>query len=45
MVNKGYLTAKTDKTSDKYLTPAWAVKLVVKYLRKAGMKKSGVHLI
>lgn len=39
MVNKGYLTAKTDKASDEYLTPAWAVEPVVKYLREAGAKK------
>ena len=32
MVNKGYLQAKTDKVSDEYYTPAYAVKPIIKYL-------------
>lgn len=32
MVNKGYLQAKTDKASDEYYTPAYAVKPIIKYL-------------
>lgn len=31
-VNKGYLTAKTDKASDEVYTPAYAVKPLLKYL-------------
>lgn len=33
-VNKGYLTAKTDKASDEYFTPEYAVKPLLKYLKK-----------
>ena len=32
-INKGYLTAKTDKESDEVYTPAYAVRPLVKYLR------------
>ena len=32
MVNKGYLTAKTDKESDEVYTPDYAVKPIIKYL-------------
>lgn len=32
-VNKGYLTAKTDKASDEYYTPRDAVKPIIKYLK------------
>ena len=32
MINKGYLTAKTDKESDEYFTPPEAVKPIIKYL-------------
>lgn len=31
-LNKGYLTAKTDKASDEVYTPAYAVKPLLKYL-------------
>lgn len=31
-VNKGYLTAKTDKASDEYYTPREAVKPIIKYV-------------
>lgn len=31
-LNKGYLTAKTDKASDEVYTPAYAVKPIIKYL-------------
>lgn len=31
-LNKGYLTAKTDKASDEVFTPAYAVKPLLKYL-------------
>ena len=33
-VNKGYLTAKTDKQSDEYYTPREAVLPIVKYINK-----------
>ena len=33
-VNKGYLTAKTDKYSDEYYTPREAVLPIVKYIDK-----------
>ena len=32
-INKGYLTAKTDKASDEVYTPAYAVKPILKYLK------------
>lgn len=32
MLNKGYLTAKTDKASDEVYTPAYAVKPLLKFL-------------
>lgn len=32
-INKGYLTAKTDKASDEVYTPAYAVRPLIKYLR------------
>lgn len=32
MINKGYLTAKTNKESDEVYTPAYAVKPIIKYL-------------
>jgi hypothetical protein len=31
-LNKGYLTAKTDKASDETYTPAYAVKPLIKYV-------------
>ena len=31
-INKGYLTAKTDKASDEVYTPAYAIKPLIKYL-------------
>ena len=34
-LNKGYLTAKTDKQSDEVFTPAYAVKPIIKYLPPA----------
>lgn len=33
-INKGYLTAKTDKASDEVYTPAYAVKPLVKYIQQ-----------
>lgn len=33
-INKGYLTAKTDKESDEYYTPKEAVIPIIKYLKK-----------
>ena len=32
-LNKGYLTAKTDKASDEVYTPAYAVKPILKYIK------------
>ena len=32
MANTGYLQAKTDKASDEYYTPAYAVKPIIKYV-------------
>ena len=32
-INKGYLTAKTDKASDEVYTPAYAVKPILKYIK------------
>lgn len=32
MVNKGYVSAKSDKASDEYYTPEYAVKPLLKYL-------------
>lgn len=32
-LNKGYLTAKTDKASDEVYTPAYAVKPIIKYIK------------
>lgn len=32
-VNKGYLTAKTDKASDEVYTPAYAVRPLIKYVK------------
>ena len=39
MINKGYLTAKTDKKSDEVYTPEYAVKPILEYIDK-GNKKS-----
>ena len=36
MVNKGYLTAKTDKASDEYYTPPEVVKPILKYIDMKG---------
>lgn len=33
-LNKGYLTAKTDKASDEVYTPAYAVKPIIKYIKQ-----------
>jgi len=33
-LNKGYLTAKTDKASDEVYTPAYAVKPILKYIKQ-----------
>lgn len=33
VVNKGYLTAKTDKASDEVYTPAYAIKPILKYIQ------------
>ena len=35
-LNKGYLTAKTDKASDEVYTPAYAVKPILKYIEMIG---------
>ena len=35
-INKGYLTARTDKASDEVYTPAYAVRPIVKYLDMLG---------
>lgn len=35
-VNKGYLTAKTDKASDEYYTPREAVLPIIKYIVQSG---------
>ena len=32
-INKGYLTAKTDKASDEVYTPEYAVKPLIKYIK------------
>lgn len=32
-INKGYLTAKTDKASDEVYTPKYAVLPLIKYLK------------
>lgn len=32
-INKGYLTAKTDKASDEVFTPAYAVQPLIKYIK------------
>lgn len=34
-LNKGYLTAKTNKASDEVYTPAYAVKPIIKYIKPA----------
>lgn len=34
-INTGYLQAKTDKASDEYYTPAYAVKPIIKYIGEA----------
>ena len=33
-LNKGYLTAKTDKASDEVYTPAYAIKPLIKYIKQ-----------
>ena len=33
-INKGYLTAKTDKASDEVYTPAYAVQPLIKYIKQ-----------
>ena len=35
-INKGYLTARTDKASDEVYTPAYAVRPIVKYVDMLG---------
>ena len=37
-INKGYLTAKTDKASDEVYTPAYAVMPLIKYLKEFNPK-------
>lgn len=32
-LNKGYLTAKTDKASDEVYTPSYAVRPLIKYIK------------
>lgn len=34
MINKGYLTAKTDKASDEVFTPDYAIKPILEYISK-----------
>ena len=46
-INKGYLTAKTNKASDEVFTPEYAIKPLIKYIKpninnafeKAAVKK------
>ena len=38
-INKGYLTAKTDKASDEYYTPREAVIPILKYIDKGNKKQ------
>ena len=33
-INVGYLTAKTDKTSDEVYTPEYAIKPLIKFIEK-----------
>ena len=37
MINKGYLTAKTDNQSDEVYTPSYAVKPIIKYIPKGAI--------
>ena len=43
-LNKGYLTAKTDKASDEVYTPSFAVEPIIKHIPKI-LKKFGVLLM
>ena len=38
LINKGYLTAKTDKASDEYFTPEFAVLPIIKHLQRFAQK-------
>lgn len=40
MINKGYLTTKTDKESDEVYTPDYAIKPIIKYLDNFATKHS-----
>ncbi len=44
-LNKGYLTAKTDKASDEVYTPAYAIKPLVKYIQQYAERKQKDTLI
>ena len=33
-INKGYLTAKTDKASDEVYTPAMAIEVLIPYIKR-----------
>ena len=39
-LNKGYLTAKTDKASDEVYTPAYAIKPLIKYIQQYAERKN-----
>ena len=39
-LNKGYLTAKTDKASDEVYTPAYAIKPLIKYIQQFAERKN-----
>ena len=41
-LNKGYLTAKTDKASDEVYTPAYAVKPIIKYIQWWARNESSI---
>ena len=41
-LNKGYLTAKTDKASDEVYTPAYAVKPIIKYIKHWARNESSI---
>ena len=43
-INKGYLTAKTDKQSDEYFTPREAVLPIIKYLSDMPEQSSGLDV-
>lgn len=44
-LNKGYLTAKTDKASDEVFTPAYAVQPLIKYIKNYKERKQKEELV